>query len=271
MSPVVTVASNFSNSDAYERQMGRWSRRLAEPFLDFAGVSAGEEVLDVGCGTGSLTYAIPKRANVRSIQGVDLTPAFIDAAKSKSSDARIDFRVADVCALPFPDATFDRVLSLLCLHFVPKTEVAVRELRRVARPGATVAAAVWDARGGFVAQRIFYDTAAMVDEKGAEARAQQLTRPLSQPEQLEAAWRSAGFENVTQSTVATRMEYSSFDDFWEPYLGGQGGAASYVSTLNEERRKRLKDGVRLAYLDGEVDGPRSYAAIAWAVRGTAPL
>src|SRR5476651_213694 len=113
MSLVVTVASNFSNSDAYERQMGRWSRRLAEPFLDFAGISAGEEVLDVGCGTGSLTYAIPTRANVRSIQGVDLTSAFIDAAKSKNSDARIDFCVADVCALPFPDATFDRVLSLL--------------------------------------------------------------------------------------------------------------------------------------------------------------
>lgn len=267
---VVTIASPFSDSDAYQRQMGRWSERLAEPFLDFTGVSNGEDVLDVGCGTGSLTFAIPRRADIRSIHGVDLTPSFIEYSKSKNLDGRIVFRVADACALPFPGGSFDRVLSLLCLHFVPKTDVAVSELRRVARPGATVAAAVWDARGGLLAQRLFYDTAAMIDEKGSEARAQQLTRPLCRPGELEAAWLAAGFENVAQTALMIRMDYSSFDDYWEPYLGGQGGAASYVSALGEERRSRLREGVRLAYLDGERDGPRSYAAVAWAVKGMVP-
>jgi ubiquinone/menaquinone biosynthesis C-methylase UbiE len=264
------VVSTFDDSEAYERQMGRWSRRLAESFLDFSGVADGQSILDAGCGTGSLTFAIPKRCKPTAIVAVDRAAAFITHAKSKNSDERIEFRVADICNLPFPTASFDCVLSMLVLHFVPDTVKAVSELRRVARPGATVAAAVWDGRGGFVAQRMFFDTAAMIDPDGARARAQQFTRPLCRPGELETAWQEAGFENVNQSTVMTRMEFSSFDDFWTPYLGKQAGGAAYVATLSDERREKLKEALRSAYLDGDPDGPRSFAAVAWAIKGTAP-
>src|SRR5664279_2884096 len=152
----MSVASTFSDSSAYEMQMGRWSRRLAEPFLEFAGLADGERILDAGCGTGSLTFAAARRVSVRAIAGIDRAAAFIGYATSVNRDPRVEFRQGDICALPFPDSSFDRVLSLLVLHFVPQTAVAVRELRRVARPGATVAAAVWDGRGGFVAQRMFF-------------------------------------------------------------------------------------------------------------------
>jgi SAM-dependent methyltransferase len=267
----MSVTSTFSDSGAYELQMGRWSRRLAEPFLQFAGWAEGERILDAGCGTGSLTFALGRHPGIQAIVGLDRTLAFIDYARSLNRDPRIEFRQGDVCALPFPDSSFDRVLSLLVLHFVPQTEVAVGELRRVARPGATVAAAVWDGRGGFVAQRMFFDIAAMADpEGGGRARAQQFTRPLCRPGELEAAWTAAGLENVVACTVATRMEFSSFDDFWKPYLGGQAGGASYVTTLSKDQRDRLREHLHLAYLDGEVDGPRSYAAIAWAVKGVVP-
>lgn len=267
----MSVASTFNDSEAYERQMGRWSRRLAEPFLDFAGVRDGEDVLDVGCGNGSLTFAVVDRSKPSSIVGLDRTAAFVDYAKARSTNPAIEFQIGDACALPFSDASFDRVLSLLVLHFIPETEAAIREFRRVARPGATVAAAVWDGRGGFVAQRMFFDIAAMVDPVGGgQARAQQFTRPLCRPGELEAAWRAAGLEHVVQTTVMTRMEFSNFDDYWTPYLGKQAGGAAYVATLTEERREVLKEALRLAYLDGEPDGPRSYAAIAWAVKGTVP-
>jgi ubiquinone/menaquinone biosynthesis C-methylase UbiE len=253
-------------------QMGRWSRRLAEPFLDFAGLGEGERVLDAGCGTGSLTFAAAHRMSLGAIVGVDKTASFIDYAASKNTAPHIEFRHGDICALPFPEASFDRVLSLLVLHFVPNTQQAVRELRRVARPGATVAAAVWDGRGGFVAQRMFFDIAAMADpDGGGRARAQQFTRPLCRPGELAVAWEAAGFNDVQQGTVTTRMEFASFEDFWQPYLGGQAGGASYVSTLTEDQRSRLRQHLRLAYLDGEDDGPRSYAAIAWAVKGVAPM
>jgi ubiquinone/menaquinone biosynthesis C-methylase UbiE len=151
----VSIISTFDDSDAYERQMGRWSKRLAEPFLDFAGLIDGDRILDVGCGNGSLTFAIANRSKPFSLIGVDRTAAFIDHAKAKNTNPVIQFQLGDACALPFPNSSFDRVLSLLVLHFIPDTQKALSELRRIACSGATVAAAVWDGRGGFVAQRMF--------------------------------------------------------------------------------------------------------------------
>jgi ubiquinone/menaquinone biosynthesis C-methylase UbiE len=162
------VSSTFKagSGEGYDRMMGRWSARLAEVFLDFAGWADGEDVLDAGCGTGSLTAALLRRADPRSITGIDFSPIYVDYASQAIRDPRTAFKVGDVCALPFADVSFDRVLSLLVLHFVPQAERAIAELRRVARPGATVAAAIWDVRGGYVANRLFYDTAATFDEEG---------------------------------------------------------------------------------------------------------
>ncbi len=75
----------------YDRQMGRWSQRLAEPFLDFVGTSDDERVLDVGCGTGNLTFAICKRANVQKACGIDLSPDFIDRAVELNNNPKIIF------------------------------------------------------------------------------------------------------------------------------------------------------------------------------------
>ena len=177
----MAVSSTFTagSGEGYDRIMGRWSARLAEAFLDFAGCSDGENILDAGCGTGSLTSALSRRINARSITGVDFSPIYIDYASQAIRDPRITFKVGDICALPFADRSFDRVLSLLVLHFVPQTERAVAELRRVARPGATVAAAVWDVRGGYVANRMFYDTAAAFDDEGRKRRAHNYTRPMT--------------------------------------------------------------------------------------------
>src|SRR4051812_34024297 len=115
------VVSTLNDSEAYELQMGRWSRKLAEPFLDFAGVAGGETILDAGCGTGSLTFAIPRRSKPKTVVGIDRAAAFIEFAKSRNTNSDIEFCVANVCKLPFPGASFDRVMSMLVLHFVPDT------------------------------------------------------------------------------------------------------------------------------------------------------
>lgn len=268
----MTVSSTFTaaDGDGYELVMGRWSRRLAGPFLDFVGTSNGETVLDVGCGTGCLAFALTERCQVKQVRGVDFSPPYIEHATRHSRDPRITFEVGDACALPLPDHSFDRVLSLLMLHFVPSAERAIAEMRRVARPGAVVGAAVWDARGGFVANRLFFDTAAVLDPKASERRARNYTRPMTRPGELTNAWRNAGFTDIVETTLSIRMEYESFDDFWAPYLGKEGPQAEYVATLGDAERARLREAVRLAYVDGEPDGPRSYAALAWAVKGIAP-
>ena len=174
-------------------------------------------------------------------------------------------------ALEDADARYDRVLALLVLHFVPRTADAVAEMRRVARPGAVVAAAVWDARGGFVANRVFWDTAAALDPVGAgAARARNYTRPLTRPGEMATAWRAAGLREVRDTQLVVRMDFASFADYWGPYVGREGPGAQYVAGLDEAARDRLEAAVRAAYLDGDPDGPRSYAALAWAVRGVAP-
>ena len=266
------LASTFMAGDAngYELLMGRWSRQLAKPFLDFVGTADGESVLDVGCGTGRLVFELLQRCNLEQVQGVDLADVYIEHARSRNRDSRVRFDVGDACALAFPDKSFDRVLSLLMLHFVPRADQAIAEMRRVARPGSVVGAAVWDARGGFVASRMFYDTAAVLDPQADERRARNYTRPMTRPGELANAWRTAGLTDVVETMLSIRMEFASFEDYWAPYIGTDGPQAEYVATLGDTERSRLREALRRAYVDGEADGPRSYAALAWAVKGTAP-
>lgn len=272
MKSIMHATSTFVAAQAagYELQMGRWSRRLAIQFIDFVGIGDGACVLDVGCGTGSLAWTVATRTSASQIDGVDLAAPYIEHAAGVNRDPRLRFSVGDACALTFPDHSFDRVLSLLVLHFVPRPLEAIAEMRRVARPGAVVGAAVWDLRGGMVAGRLFFDTAAALDPGADAYRARHLTRPLTRPSELSTAWRSAGLADVVETALAIRMEYSGFDDYWSPYKGLDGPAAEYVAKLTPEKRAVLKDAVRRAYLDGEGDGPRSFVAVAWAVKGHVP-
>jgi ubiquinone/menaquinone biosynthesis C-methylase UbiE len=269
----MNTSSTFAatDGDGYELVMGRWSKRLAVPFLDFAGFLDGERVLDVGCGTGHLSQAIVERSIPTEVRAIDLASAYIDYAKRRNHDPRVVFEIGDACAMQFADHTFDRALSLLVLHFVPQADRAISEMRRVVKPGGVVAAAVWDVRGGFVANRMFFDTAAALDAKAKDLRAQNYTRPMTKPGELARAWREAGLQDVTETTLSIRMELSSFEDYWAPYDGREGPVAQYVASLGNAERSRLIDAVRAAYLDGEPDGPRSYAALAWAVKGFVPL
>lgn len=266
------VSSTFvaTDGDGYELTMGRWSRLLAEPFLDFVGTADHRRVLDLGCGTGHLAAAIARRSEPSEVHAVDLSAVYVEYAKARHPDARLVFRTGDACALDAPGGSFDQVLSLLMLHFVPRTDDAIAEMRRVARPGAVVGAAVWDVRGGMVANRMFFDTAAALDPRGGERRARNYTRPMTRPGELAAAWRRAGLLDVTETLLGIRMEFASFADYWAPYRGGEGPGAEYVGALTDAERDRLETALRAAYLDGEPDGPRSYAALAWAVKGLAP-
>lgn len=261
---------NAGHGDGYELTMGRWSRRLAEHFIDFAGVADGENVLDVGCGTGSLSFALAARAPESAITGIDFSQAYIAYAKNKNTDARIAFEIGDACLMPFADKSFDRVLSLLVLHFVREPNKAIAEMRRVARPGATVAATVWDACGGFVGNRIFFDTAAALDPAAEKHRARYYTSPMTRPGELAGAWRDAGFTELREGYLTIRMEFEDFADYWVPVTGKDGPLAAYVNSLAADPRERFKAALSAAYCGGAADGPRSFAASAWAVRGIAP-
>jgi len=256
------------DGDGYELLMGRWSRLLAEPFIDFAGFSPRRSTLDVGCGTGAFAEVLGARGD-GPITGVDVAESYVAYAAERMPQPRFRFQVADALDLPFADDSFDQVASLLVLHFIPDPARALKEMRRVARPGATVAAAVWDARGGMMFNRIFFDTAAAIDPEADKRRAANYTRPMTRPGELGAALRAAGLTDVREDVRMIRMEYANFADYWTAVDSGQGPMGAYGRAAAPDMLDRVKEAVRRAYLDGEEDGPRSYACVAWVAAGTA--
>ena len=260
-----------SDPGIYERSMGRWSRRLANPFLDFAAIGPAARILDVGCGTGSLTFALADGAPGAAIVGIDHSQVYVDHARSRAPEEKsLTFEQGDAAALPYGDGAFDAALSLLVLNFVPEAEQATAEMARVTKPEGVVAACVWDFRGGLTFLRVFADTAAALDPGGDAFRARQFAAPFTGPGELAAAWAQLGLREVEQAALTIRMEFASFADYWEPWLGGQGTVGAYVTSLSEAKRRLIEHHLRLAYLAGGDDGPRSFAAIAWAVRGIKP-
>jgi ubiquinone/menaquinone biosynthesis C-methylase UbiE len=260
------AAAGFQNAEAYEEIMGRWSRRLAPLLIRFGGLSDSDRVLDLGCGTGSLTFALPHIANVATITGVDLTAAFVEFARARTTDPRISFQTADARALPFNDNSFDRAFSMLVLQFIPDAQRAVAEMGRVVRPGGTVTAAVWDYYAGLPHMRMIYDIAAVLD---ASVR-RNFFRPLSKPNEMLRVWQALGLQEVEQTDLLIRMEFSSFDDYWVPITTGEGPAGQFYNSLSAANQSALTDNVRGAYVSDAPDGPRSFACVALACRGTVP-
>jgi SAM-dependent methyltransferase len=266
--PTVYNARDAAN---YERLMGRWSRRLAPLFIEHAGIADSEEVLEIGCGTGSLTFALAETAGSTRLTAIDQSAVYLAAAQAKNRDPHIRLEQGDGCALRFADASFDRALSMLVLpSVVPRPEQMVAEMRRVTRPGGVVAAAFWDTPGGTPHQRMFWDTAAALDDSAGTARDSALSRPVYAPGALERMWAAAGLVEIDQRSLMIRMEFTDFADYWAPFASGEGGLGAYVATLDDTRRERLEYHLRAAYLTGRPDGERSFVAVALSCRGLVP-
>lgn len=258
----------FAASAGYERFMGRWSRLLAPPYVQFAGVKNGDRVLDVGTGTGSLAAVVETRMPASEIVGIDPSEGFITYARKNAKSPRSHFKVGDAQALKFKDASFDSTLALLVMNFIPDHNKALAEMRRVTRPQGIVSACVWDYDAGMQMLRFFWDEAVALDP-AIEAKDERHMK-LSRQGQLGDLWRAAGLVNVREEALVIDQAYSSFLDYWEPFTKGAGPGGAFVVSLTPDRRQQLEARMRKRLLKDSEDGPFTLKAKAWCVRGEVP-
>lgn len=258
----------FNDNDAYEAFMGRWSRRLAPALVEFAGVKDDEHVLDVGCGTGALTEAILAACPNARVVGIDPSPEFVVAAQRRTRGKNALIEVGQAGRIEFHDRTFDRVLSLLVFNFLPDPEIALAEQRRVARPGGTIAASVWDYGGGMRMLNAFWEEVAATNPEAGARHEKHM--PLCRLGELGALWRAGGFEDVEERPLTIEQRFASFDDYWLPFRGGVGPAGAHVASLTDSDRDTLRDRIRARLLGEGEDRVFTLEARAWAVRGTVP-
>jgi SAM-dependent methyltransferase len=255
--------ANWGAGDRYEPYVGRWSRRAAPEFLAWLAIPAGKRWLDVGCGTGALSQTILANAQPASVAGVDPSEGFLAFARARVPQA--EFRVGDAQALTFEDDSFDAAVSGLVLNFVPDAAKAASEMRRVVCPGGTVAAYVWDYAGEMQLMRRFWAAAVALDP-AAGALDEAIRFSLCRPDALRALWAAAGMQDIEVRTIDVPTVFKDFDDYWSPFLGGQGPAPTYCMSLPEDHRARLRQHLHDT-LPIEADGSIRLIARAFAVRG----
>ena len=251
---------------AYESYEGRWSRLVARELLRWLGVPSNARWLDVGCGTGTLVEAIVEHAAPRMVLGIDRSKAFAAHARARVTDARVAFQVGDAQALAVAGDTFDAVVSGLVLNFVSEPEKMVAEMARAGRPGSAIALYVWDYAAGMELMRFFWNAARAL-EPAAAALDEAVRFPGCAPAPLEALFTATGLSGVATRAIDVHTRFRDFDDYWSPFLGGQGPAPAYAMSLPEGRRVALREAIR-ASLPIASDGSISLVARAWAVRGS---
>ncbi len=258
------VPATWEQGPAYERYVGRWSRRIAPQFLHWLRMPTGLRWLDVGCGTGALSAAILDTCAPASVDGLERSEGFLEAAVGDLGN-RVTFHRADASAIPLDDASFDVVVSGLVLNFVSDLDAALAEMSRVAVDGGVVGGYVWDYAGRMELMRWFWRAAAELDPGAGVvdegARFEDFT-----PENLSWRFASAGLVDVEAGAIEVPTRFADFDDYWTPFLGGQGVAPAYAMSLDEPARERLRERLR-ELVPTEPDGSIDLVARAWTIRG----
>lgn len=261
-------ADAWDDGAAYERYVGRWSRLVAVPFIAHLGVAAGRSWLEVGCGSGALSQTILKLAEPAALKGIDHSPDYVALIRQRVADSRASFAVGDAQELPVESEAYDAAVSGLMLNFVPRPHRALAEMARAVRPGGVVAAYVWDYAGKMQFMRHFWNAAVGLDPAAAELDEGRCF-PLCQPQAMASAFLAAGLAEVETWPIDVWTEFRDFEDYWSPFLGGQGPAPGYVAQLDATRRSALRQRIR-AGLPFALDGTIPLVARALAVRGYRP-
>lgn len=246
-----------STADAYDRFMGRYSVHLAPSFADFAGVSPGQRILDVGCGPGALTTELVARLGAPSVTAVDPAEQFAAAARERHPGVQVQVAAAE--QLPFSDGEFDAALAQLVVHFLENPVRGLSEMARVTREAGLVAACVWDHAGGQSPLAPFWDAVHQHDPAAPD----ESRMAGGHQGHLTELFNEAGLAEVTEEALPVRVEHDTFVAWWEPFTLGVGPAGAYLSSVDGDRQAA----VRARCLAALGPGPFTIQARVWAARG----
>ena len=260
MSDAPGAATFQTPAEAYDRHIGRYSRKLARAFIVAAGVHNFQRALDVGCGPGALTTELVGLLGHERVAAVEPSAPFAEACRRRLPGVQVESAAAE--ALPFEDGTFHHALAQLVLNFMSDPPAGLREMQRVTHPGGTVAAAVWDYRGEMTLLRTFWDAAVALDPSAED---EGTTMPYCTPDELHELWSAAGLAEVRVVPAVVDAGYEDFEDLWYPLEIGVGPAGAHTVALAPEARAALKDELRRRL--GVGDDPFRLSARAWIATG----
>lgn len=255
----------FTDGSAYERMMGRWSRKAGTLFLDWLGAASDLDWLDAGCGNGAFTEEIVASARPRSITGVDPSPQQLDYARSRPNLGSVRLELGDAQNLPFQQASFDASVMALVIAFIPDPARAVAELCRVTRPGGIVATYMWDLPGGGVPHRPVHRALASMGYASPLPPQSEISRR----DALERLWAAAGLQEIAATVLHITVHFDGFADFWDFNSAPTGPQGKFIGSLSAEKREELRQRLQ-AELPTAADGSISYGAFANAVKGRVP-
>jgi len=254
----------FTDGEAYERLMGRWSREVGIQFLDWLDLPKGLRCLDVGCGNGAFTEVLAARAEPSQLAGVDPSEEQLSFAKIRVRAKLAQFHVGDAQALPFPDESFDVAIMALVISFVPDVGKAVSEMARVVAPGGRVAAYMWDVAANLQPHGPCYATMSALGIPIA-------SRPNNASELgiMHDLWALAGMESIETRIIDIPVTFSDFDHFWESNSTPAGPVGKAIERLTAADRSRVLSHLR-KHIPKDEAGRITYSARANAVKGIAP-
>ena len=252
----------FTDGEAYERLMGRWSRLVGKAFLEWLDVPTNRRWLDVGCGNGAFTEELIARCAPAAVTGVDPSEDQLAYARMRPTAKTADFRVGDAQNLVFGAGTFDVAVMALVISFLPNPDKAVAEMARVVRPGGWVAAYMWDIAGGGVPVHPIY----LALESLGMTSARPPNPAVSGRDTMEGMWKKVGLESVGTRVIRIQTTYSDFDEFWGSNAVPVGPQGKLISGMSPSTREQLRAHLR-NHLPVTSDGRIVYESFANAVKG----
>lgn len=235
--------------------MGRYTVPLARALADQVGVRRGMRVLDVGCGPGGLTSELAGRVGAEGVAAIDPAEQFVAACRDRNPGADVRQGVAE--ELPWENDTFDAALSCLVLAFMQDADAGLQEMKRVTKPGGTLGVCMWDiAGGGMTMLRLFWGAMKAVKPEGQGEQPRAGTADGDIAERLT----RAGLRDVVAGALDVSVDYSGFEDFWQPFTFGVGPSGQAFAALEDEEQAVVREAIRAELPER---GPFALTARCW--------